>query len=369
VTNKKDGSGSVKAAFGAVNRNRLINEYFAGSSDTDAVSGADRIADAAGGAVAPHSAWQHVYRLLLWADQTTGLAHCYESDKSQPGKNWYSRSLAFHDWVTTALRSTPGNLAGDIDWLFRRATADLAAEVLRNAKKVAASAATQRAPYDGRNFPKPGEDPELIAIMKEVLGNYISADPSPDTWQFLVQRIRQYLAVENKRKNLVGEGFEDVLSHVVRRACPSANLDVSARRLLHDIPGFNRGRRGDKPNKVDVAVLRPPDRRTLVTAKWSVRADREKQFAADFVDYLAAESERLPFEYVFVTNEFDPARLMRACDQLGSNAPMFTHVVHINTDALRATYGANPEASMRRVVGHIDSGRLISLGSWLERLA
>jgi hypothetical protein len=25
------------------------------------------------------------------------LAHCYETDKSQPGKNWYSRSLAFHE--------------------------------------------------------------------------------------------------------------------------------------------------------------------------------------------------------------------------------------------------------------------------------
>jgi hypothetical protein len=72
----------------------------------------------------------------------------------------------------------------------------------------------------------------------------------------------------------------------------------------------------------------------------SVRADREKQFAADYDDYLAAESDRKPFEYVFVTNEFDPARLMRACENLAGNAPMFAHVVHINTDALRATYVA-----------------------------
>jgi hypothetical protein len=32
----------------------------------------------------PPSAWEHVYRLLLRADQKTGLAQCYESDKSQP---------------------------------------------------------------------------------------------------------------------------------------------------------------------------------------------------------------------------------------------------------------------------------------------
>ena len=34
----------------------------------------------------PIPAWKHVYRLLLWIDSTTGLAHCYESDKSQPGQ-------------------------------------------------------------------------------------------------------------------------------------------------------------------------------------------------------------------------------------------------------------------------------------------
>jgi hypothetical protein len=86
--------------------------------------------------------------------------------------------------------------------------------------------------------------------------------------------------------------------------------------------------------------------RTLVTAKWSARADREKQFVVDFNDYVAAESDGKPFHYVFVTNEFDPARLMRACEKLAVNAPMFTHVVHISTDAVRATYGKPEEPSM-----------------------
>lgn len=108
--------------------------------------------------------------------------------------------------------------------------------------------------------------------------------------------------------------------------------------------------------------------RTLVTAKWSVRADREKQFSAEFGEYVSAESDGKPFEYVFVTNEFDPARLMRACEKLASNARMFSHVVHISTDALKATYGPAPEESMRRVIGYIDEGRLISLGQWLDLL-
>ncbi|MHB8812111.1 MAG: hypothetical protein ACYDAE_02505 [Steroidobacteraceae bacterium] len=154
MTKKNTADGAIKAAFGAANRNRLIEEYFRGASD--------------GGTVAA-DVWRHVYRLLLWADPTTGLAHCYESDKSQPGKHWYGRSLAFHDWVSTALGSSPAKLADDIDWLFRRATADLAAEVLHKAQRLARAAAGQRDPYEGRQFPKPGEDPELISIVKDVL--------------------------------------------------------------------------------------------------------------------------------------------------------------------------------------------------------
>lgn len=351
------GASSVKAAFGAKNRARLIDAYFSEQSPDN---------------VTPTRAWGHVYRLLLWVDQTTGLGHCYESDKSQPGKRWYSRSLAFHDWVSKALDSSPGDLAKNIDWLFLRAAEDLAAHVLRRAAKVAAKAEVQRKPYEGQGFPRPGEDPELIAIVKDVLGTHLGSEPAPEVWASLVQRIRQYLALDNKRKNLVGEGFEDVIAQVVRRTCSRSDLEVSARRALHELPGFNRARTGDKPNKVDVAVI-SPQKRTLVTAKWSVRADREKQFVTDFTDYVAAESDRKPFEYVFVTNEFDPARLMRACEQLTGNASMFTHVVHISTDAVKATYGPASEmkddaVSMQRVLKHIDEGRLISLGDWLMRL-
>ena len=342
----------ITRAFGAENRNRLLDIYF------EQIPG-PRITAA--------TAWEHVYRLLLWADPTTGLAHCYESDKSQPGRNWYARSLAFHDWISRALGLEPSALGQEIDWLFRHATSDLAAEIMRKAERIAAAAERQRAPYENRDFPRPGEDPELISIVREVLGGHLGSEPTEDEWQLLVQRVRQYLALENKRKNLVGEGFEDVLSHVMRRTCRTEGVEVNTRQVLHDIRGFNRVRRGEKPNKVDIAIVRP-EMRTLVTAKWSVRADREKQFTTDFSDYVAAESDGRPFEYVFVTNEFDPARLMRACEKLAVNAPMFTHVVHIATDALKAAYGDSGESSIRAVLDHIEAGRLIGLQQWMERL-
>lgn len=345
---------AVKAAFGAENRARLIDQYFSQQAE---------------GSITAARAWAHVYQLLLWADQTTGLGHCYESDKSQPGKRWYARSLAFHDWVSTALGVAPGEVAEHIDWLFLKASEDLAAYVLRQARQIAAKAELQRGPYAGRGFPRPGEDPELVAIMRDELGSHLASEPSQEVWNRLVQRVRQYLALENKRKNLVGEGFEDVIAQVLRRTCRRDDMQIHTRRALHDLPGFNRARSGDKPNKVDVAVIRP-EARTLVTAKWSVRADREKQFITDFTDYVAAESDRKPFEYVFVTNEFDPARLMRACEQLSGNSLMFHHVVHISTDAIRATYGRAPadkteSASIRRVLQHIDDGRLISFEKWI----
>jgi len=354
---KKDGDGTVKSAFGAINRAKLIDAYFAQQDEAS---------------ISPEKAWEHVYRLLLWIDQTTGLGHCYESDKSQPGKRWYARSLAFHGWVSTSLGTTPSEVAKHIDWLFLRAAEDLAAHVIRRAAKDIAKAESQRRPYEGRGFPKPGEDPELVSIVKENLGAHLNSEPPSEVWNELVQRVRQYLALDNKRKNLVGEGFEDVIAQVIRRTCRRNAMQVYARRALHELPGFNRMRTGDKPNRVDVAVVRP-SMRTLVTAKWSVRADREKQFVTDFADYVSAESDRKPFEYVFVTNEFDPARLMRACEQLSGNALMFHHVVHISTDAIRATYsqsddGRDEADSMRRVLKHIDDGRLISFGQWLAGL-
>jgi hypothetical protein len=59
---------------------------------------------------------------------------------------------------------------------------------------------------------------------------------------------------------------------------------------------------------------------------------------------------------------------MRACDKLAVNAPMFSHVVYINTDALVATYGAALEPTMQKVLQHIANSRLISLQKWIGML-
>jgi hypothetical protein len=47
---------------------------------------------------------------------------------------------------------------------------------------------------------------------------------------------------------------------------------------------------------------------------------------------------------------------------------MFTRVVHINPEALRAVYGEQPEATMKKVIDFIDRGRLIGVDRWLAQL-
>jgi hypothetical protein len=338
----------IKAPFGAQNRQRLIGEFLAQSSE------------------AP---WLNVYRLLLWADATTGLAHCYESDKCQPGKPWHPRSLRFHAWLAEALAVPPLQVAAGLDWLFRRTAEDHARCVVQQYQSLLRRAERQRAPYADRDFPQPGEDPAIVQIIRDVLGSRLTSEPTADEWRDLTQRIRELIAVENKRKNLVGEGFEDVLSAVIRAFDGGSKLDVQARCLLPSVPGFANTRQGDKPNRVDLAIVRRADeRRTIVTAKWSIRADREKQFPSEFGSYVAAKSDLRPFDYVLLTNEFDPARLARACEMSAGNAPMFSAVVHISPQALKAVYGEEPESTMRRVVHWIDSGRIVALDAWLGTL-
>jgi len=346
----------VKGAFGEINRVRLIREYFA---TLDKETRGSR------------SAWVHVYKLLLWIDQTTGLGHCYESDKCQPGKPWYGRSLAFHDWVSNEFEVQPAELAAEIDWLFIRATEDLAKEVRSRSKNLSNRAEEQRAPYEGRSFPSPGDDPEMAAIVDRALEAHLSSAPTVEVWSQLTQEIRQYVSLANKRKNLVGEGFEDVLCEIFRHHCQDGT-SVSARKALSEIPGFGFHKKEDKPNKVDIAII-SDSKKTLITAKWSVRADREKQFLTDFDDYVGAKSESGPFDYIFITNEFDPARLKRACELEQRNALIFTKVVHVNTNAIVATYNSpssknNLSDSMRSVVAYIESGRLVSLDSWLNEI-
>ena len=123
----------------------------------------------------------------------------------------------------------------------------------------------------------------------------------------------------------------------------------------------------EKIKKVDLGLI-SGTLRTLVTAKWSIRADREEQFMSDFQTYERLESAGEDFAYVLITNEFDAARLRAACERRRQNAPLFTHVVHIDPAAVNVVYRDAQSESAIAMREHIQSGRLMSLQAWLSQL-
>lgn len=308
-----------------------------------------------------------MYRLLLWVDRTTGLAHCYESDKCQPGRPWYERSLRFHQWLADELGCYPRAVRNEIDWLFHRAAADLSKHAMEIALKRQEVAERQRKKYG--DLPEPGEDPELEDIIIATLRPYLLSSPPSDVLSLLTDKIYEYIRLEYKRKNLVGEGFEDVIAGIIRRIPAERPLTVLERPSLHEVPGFFEAPQGEKTKKVDLVLLSSKEnRRSLVTAKWSIRADREEQFVSDYDMYTRLERAGKPFDYVLITNEFDPARLAAAATRQRHGRALFTSVVHVNPQGVLVAYGdRGASRSMVKVKRLVAESRIVGLSGWLER--
>jgi hypothetical protein len=336
--------------FSQPSRVRVIDEYFAGR------------------AVDPQTAWIDVYKLLLWIDNRTGIAHCYESDKSQPGKAWYPRSLVFHEWVAAQFGVAAVDLKDHVDWMFRRVIGGVTQAEAD--EMIAHALAVQRELFhDATDLPVPGDDPRLLEIVEPLMAAGPSSRPSEDVIRDVLRKIYAHFGSENKRANLLGRGFEDVLAGVIRRL-PAPPHACETQTALEQVPGFRTSRQGDKTEKVDLWVGDADRQRILVSAKWSVRADREKQMATDFTTYVNANNWRDTFEYVWITNEFDPARLVTNATDTAMNRQLFDAVVHICPDALRLVHhlddprSGNP-ARLRQL---LDEGRIIGLADWLRRL-
>lgn len=319
--------------------------------------------------VEPAEAWKDVYRLLLWADPTTGLAHCYESDKAQPGRPWYARTLAFHAWLASEFEVTPAELADHLDWMFRHVIATVADREAERRDRLRERAKEQLAQFGA--MPQPDDDPELRLLIDPLLPTDLGARPSDEAVRDVLRRVRTHIASENKRKNLLGRGFEDVLAGVVSRLSDGGPASVGTQVPIEEIPGFREPRTGDKGEKVDLWVGTRTGRRILVTAKWSVRADREKQMRGDYLTYVACNQRREPFEFVWITNEFDPARLVANASNTEGNSYLFTQVVHVCPEALRIVHDLN-SPHLKRTTGqlreHLAAGRIIGLDTWLAGL-
>lgn len=322
--------------------------------------------------VVPADAWKDVYRLLMWTDTTTGLAHCYESDKAQPGRPWYARTLAFHAWLADQLEVGVGQVADELDWMFRQVIAQLALGEQDKRFALWDKSALQRADYPDE-MPEPGDDPELRQLIEPLLAADHSIRPDDETIRDVLRQVRAHIGSENKRKNLLGRGFEDVLAGVLTRMPGGGPAQVGVQTPIHEVPGFRGVREGEKDEKVDLHVVTETGERIMASAKWSVRADREKQMASDFTTYVDCNQRREPFQYVWITNEYDAARLVANATRTQGNSQVFTDVVHVCPEALRVVHELDADKPLRSTArelrGLIDRDRIRSLSGWLSEVS
>jgi hypothetical protein len=181
-----------------------------------------------------------------------------------------------------------------------------------------------------------------------------------------------YFTIGNKRQNVRGEGFEDVLEWLLVTVARLSAGQVLKRQAATDLPGFKPGlkrKRKSKVPKPDLVLLSPAKDVTLwlVTAKWSLRQDRLDQFGQEFAYYKANQLQPQSTDFVLLTNEMDLARLVDVLEPPpGAGGFHFDRVYHINRDFLELTHG--PEAFDRQMRPYVGGShpRLLSLKDFLQ---
>lgn len=176
--------------FGRATRMRILNGYFASAGEVTAAN-----------------AWEHVYRCLLWMNESAGIAHIYDSNHMQPGGVFHPRAVRFTDALCALWQVDRPSLAKLIDKLFRGCVVEL----LRQDAAAVASG--------GDDGIAAGLESELTGeIAAELVAAGVTeADAGP-----LARRIelkaRYFFTIGNKRKNALGEGFEDLLEILLTKA-------------------------------------------------------------------------------------------------------------------------------------------------------
>lgn len=334
-------------SFGQAVRMRVLNSYFVDAGPTNAAN-----------------AWEHVYRCLLWMNQAAGLAHIYDSNHMQRGGNFHERAALFTRLLCQHWQTDVAGLASRIDVLFRGCVADW-----RRRRRAVEPAGEEEA----------GLEVEIESDLLADLVALLRANGLDDASAMAAARqaeslSRDFFTIGNKRKNALGEGFEDLLFLLVQRVSAVASERVALRTAVTRLPGFRRPeprRPGDPRARVpkpDLAFVDPVAGVTqhIVTAKWSLRQDRETQFQSEYNAYNMHRLQAAELRFALITNEFDIARLRNVLSAMpgGQGGYIFHNVYHVNLDLLEATHGAR-FADIRPFVA---TGKLRSLADFLEEM-
>src|SRR3989304_5427238 len=189
--------------FGQTTRMRVLKEYFAHAEDVNEAN-----------------AWEHVSRCLLWMNIGAGLAHIYDSNHTQPGGVFHGRAVRCTDLLCAHWKTTRKELPGRIDILFKGCVAEL------------------KRRQAGDEIDSETESELISAIQAVLRGDENIAD---DRALSLARKIeglsRDFFTIGNKRKNALGEGFEDLLLILLRRGVRVPGAKLAIRVGGGEVPG------------------------------------------------------------------------------------------------------------------------------------
>lgn len=359
---------AAPSPFGKESRIRILKHHF---SQEEAVTAA--------------SAWKFIYRELLWIDHSTGLAHLYESDKAQPGRPWYGRTVIFTDMICERFgHISRQELKLQLDRLFRACLERIISErgvaleedeliealsLLKSpneiAEEIVQATADDKQAHEADYTP----DAELVAeftalIVRRVNVTQLQAESLA---RELATRARLHFTVERKRQNVLGEGFEDLLQLLITNVSKVPEDYLLVRQRANKLPGFqNSQTTRERIEAPDIAIVRNNRTELLASVKWSLRHDRQKQLSDELDCYVDLLSQAQFPEYILITNEYDPGRLVNT-DGLNRRGQKIDRIYHINLDLLLGCLHDHDRLEDVRAL--IMDGRLFSIEDLLNHLS
>ena len=162
----------------------------------------------------------------------------------------------------------------------------------------------------GKGAGKFGIWPQRAATFESYLAQQLAKNPAD--LPALVDRLMKAPKMRRlQRQNPLGTAFAGITKHVLERFGSSAikyELEAPARELFPGIP--MPGRSGGA--RIDLAGLKGTLPIAFISCKWSLRHDRINDITSECPDYKSAAMRlRIPLKYYVLTNEFEPARLLK----------------------------------------------------------
>ena len=354
--------------FGKDSRVRILKQHLAES-----------------GTVTAQDAWRFIYRELLWIDGSTGLAHLYESDKAQPGRPWYDRSVVFTEMLCDRFGGiSRDDLKAHLDRLFRACLEiliqghsaegedeDLAETLtsLRAVRPEPDGPKSQSTPDAERDILTYIPDVSLVMEFAALLQQHAKM-PQPKAESLareLVARARLYFTVERKRQNVLGEGFEDLLQLLVVKISRVPDKYLRIRQRANHLPGFqNANNTRERIEAPDLAIVKDERTQLLASVKWSLRHDRQKQLSDELDCYADLLSQQAFPRYVLITNEYDPGRLVNS-DGLSRRGQKIDCIYHVNLELLLGAL--HDHERIKDIHPLIAAGRLRSIADFLTDMS